>query len=470
MAKNYEDTARKILDLIGGKDNITFFGHCLTRLRVNIKDRSLVNDSELKKVPGIVGAQWVGEQLQMIVGQEVENLYNAACKVGGIEKQAAIDEEIEEDKSIKKKFSIKNLFNDLVLTITACITPVLVVFTVGGLIKLIVALIGPQTFNLLPSDNDLLVVLGMLGDTCFRFFPVFVAYSAAKRFDANIPMALILACLLLSPTLIDMVDAGQQFTVYGIPVVATSYANQFLPSLLITYVLSKVEKFFKKLFPTVIRSLLYPLCTMLVMLPLALCVLGPIGTICGDLISSLILWLKDVIGPIATGLVGALFPLLIVTGMHHALNSAATVDYALKGFDSCVFAGSYFMDYQLTALCFALLIKSKKPEHKALALNCIATEGIGGISEPTIFGIMLRNKKNILYSMLGGFAAGFYIGIMNVNCYVLAPSGYMGVLAYAGGDPMNFVNGVIACAIAFVIPFVLALLFGCEVDDGKEMA
>ena len=457
----------EILKALGGKDNIVYFGHCLTRLRVEVNDKTKVDTDSLKKVNGVVGFQWTSGQIQIIIGRDVEELYDRMCKDTGLQPQAMIDEVVEEDEKANK-FSIKYWMNKLVATITATITPILVVFTVGGLIKLIVALIGPAMLNLLPADNDLIIVLTMLGDACFRFMPVFIAYSAAKHFGANVPMALILACLLMHPTLIEMVDAGQEFTVYGIPVVATSYANQFLPSLLIVWILSKVEKFFKKIFPKVIRPLLYPLCTMLVMLPLALCVLGPIGTICGSLISSFILWVYDVFGPIATGLVGGLFPLLIVTGMHHALNSAATVDYALKGYDSCVFAGSYFMDYQLTALALALLIKSKDPQHKALAVNCIATEGLGGISEPTIFGIMLRNKKNIVYSFLGGFAAGFYIGLMGVKCYVLAPSGYIGVLAYAGGDIMNLVNGIIACGIAFIIPFVLAMIFGCEIEEVKE--
>ena len=204
---------------------------------------------------------------------------------------------------------------------------------------------------------------------------------------------------------------------------------------------------------------------MLVMLPLSLVFLGPLGNIIGAGLANSILWLQNIFGPLATAIVGALFPLLIVTGMHHALNSAAMVEYVKKGYDSCIWAGSYIMDFKFLALCFASLIKSKKKENKTLAMSCIATEGIGGISEPTIFGIMLKSRKNILYVMAGGFFGGFYIGLMNVNVYVFAPSGFLSVFAYSGGSTANFVNGIIACIIAFVVPFTLALLFGLGIED-----
>ena len=465
--KNYEKLSQQIIELVGTKDNITYFAHCFTRLRFNVKDRGLVQEEELKKIKNIAGVQWVGEQLQIIIGQEVEDIYSTICKIENIKPSQKIDELVSDDDKIKRKITAKTLFNDIVATITACITPIFVVFTVGGLLKLFVALLGPATFGILPEDSDLLVLFTMAGDTCFRFFPIYVAYTAAKRFGASIPLALILSCLLMHPTLTEIVDSGKQFTVYGIPMIATTYASSFLPTLIITWVLSKVENFFKNLFPTVIRGLLYPLCTILVMLPLALCVLGPIGTILGTAICSFIVWLQNIIGPLATGLVGALFPLLIVTGMHHALNSAALVEYTKKGFDTTVYAGSYIMDFQLMSLCFASLIKSKKAEDKALAANCIATEGLGGISEPTIFGIVLKSKRNLAYIIIGGFVGGFYIGLMHVKCYVMAPGGFLSFLAYSGGSVGNLINGIIACALAFLIPFTLALIFGME--DKKKL-
>ncbi len=457
---DYKELSQQILEFIGNKENIVHFTHCFTRLRFNIKNRELVNEKELSNLSGIAGFQWIGDQLQIIVGQEVEELYKIICDLGNIQTADKVDELIPEGEKQKKSFSIKSIFNTVVATITECITPVFIIFSVGGLIKLSVALLGSATFAVLPDDSDIIVLLTMLGDNCFRFLPICVAYTAAKKFDANIPLALILASLLLHPTLAEIVESGKPFTVFGIPMIATTYANSFLPTLLITWILSKVEKFFKKLFPTVIRGILYPLCTVLVMVPIALCILGPVGTVSGSAVATCIVWLKDTIGPIATGLVGALFPFLIITGMHHALNAAALVEYAKNGYDRCIWAASYIMDFQLMSLPFAALIRSKKPEDKILALSCITTEGFGGISEPTIFGFVMKSKRNMAYVLAGGFAGGFYIGLMNVNCYVMAPGGFWSFLAYSGGSSANLINGIIACAIAFLVPFTLALIFG----------
>lgn len=463
MAKNYQAMAKQIIAAIGTKDNIITFTHCFTRLRFTLKDHGLVDEAKLKQIDGVLGMQWVGEQLQIIIGQEVEALYQTICDQESLT-TAPIEETNKEESP--KKITPSSLISELVATITACITPIFMILTIGGLIKLLVALLGPATFGLLPEDHDLIILLTMLGDACFRFFPIFLAYTAAKRFNASIPLALLLACVMLHPTLEKIVATNTPFTVYGIPMIATTYTNTFLPTLLVTWVLAKVEAFFKKIFPSVISDLLYPLCTILVMLPLALCILGPIANILGNTICAFIMWLQDVMGPLATSLVGGFFPLLIVTGMHHALNSAAFVEYTSKGFDTCIFAATYIMDFQLTSLCFAQLIKAKKPTDKALAINCILTEGFGGISEPTLFGIILKSKRNILYTTLGGLVGGFYIGLMHVKCYVLAPGGFLGFLAYTGGSVANFVNGCIACVLAFVIPFVLALIFGME--DEKE--
>lgn len=457
--KNYDELSSRIIELVGNRDNILNVAHCFTRLRFDIKNKNLVQLDEIKKLKEVAGTQWVGDQLQIIIGQEVADVYESVCKIGNLSSTEMINENLDRDQ---EKLSIKTIFNKMIATITTCVTPVFIIFTLGGLLRLSVVLLGSQMFGILPDDSEILVLLSTVGDTCFRFFPIYIAYIAAQKFGANVPMALILACLVFHPTLLGIVESGKSFHVFGIPMIATDYAGSFLPSLLITWVLSKVESFFKDLFPNVIKGLLYPLCTILVMLPIALCVLGPIGSILGSAIMTFIVWLKDVFGPLATALVGAFFPFLIVTGMHHALNSAALVEYTKNGFDTCVWAGSYIMDYQLMALPFASLIKSKKPENKALALNCIATEGLGGISEPTIFGFLLKGKRNMAYAIAGGFASGFYIGLMNVNCYVMAPNGFMSIFAYSGSDMSNMVNGVIACAIAFFVPFVLALIFGLD--------
>jgi len=274
---------------------------------------------------------------------------------------------------------------------------------------------------------------------------------------------------MLYPDFISIASMGENFTIYGIPMILTDYTTSFLPIILITWVMSYVERYLKKIIPDTVRSILLPFGTLLIMLPLAFCVLGPIGTICGNGINYFIIWLKDIFGPFATGLVGALFPFLIVTGMHHALNSVALVDFVAKGYDNCIWTASYTMDYVLLGLCFASFIKSKKGENKTYALSCIITEGIGGISEPTIYGIMLKSKKTIVYTLIGGFIGGFYIGLMNVQMFTFAAAGFPSIFAYGGGTSGNFIHGIIACFLSFVTTFILGLVFGLDHEKDENV-
>ena len=452
----------KILDLLGGKDNVQRFTHCATRLRFDLKEKEKVDLEAIGTLDGVMGHQFYGNQLQLIIGSEVESVYKKICDENGWNYEEAIDENLD-DKAVIKKKGLKAIFDEIMTAVTSTITPILIVFTVGGLFRLIVTVCSMAGID--TAQSNTMVLFNIMADTCFSFLPVYVAYTAAKRFDASIPLSLILACLLLNPTLTDMVSNNIPFSVYGIPMIPTSYSATFVPTLLITYTLSKVEKLFKKIFPKAIRNIFAPFCTLLIMAPLALCVFGPLGTIFGELIEKGIMTLREVFGPLATGLLGALFPFLIITGMHHALNTAAFADYARKGFDNCVFTSTYIMDYQLMSLCVAALIKCKKAENKALALNCLITEGFGGISEPTIFGVMLKSKRNILYVIIGGFLAGAYIGLLDVKCYLVGVGGIISALAYSGGSAGNLIHGIIACVIAFVVPFVLALIFGMGMEE-----
>lgn len=459
----FTELSKQILELVGGRDNVSLVAHCFTRLRFDLKDKSLVNEEQLKSLPGTLGIQWSGDQLQIIIGGDVADVYKVLCQVGGFEAVESIDENLDG----KKKLTVKGLFNDMIETVTACCGPVIMLFVVGGFLRLIVTLLGSTTFGILPDDSPFLVLMGTVGGICFNYFPVYIAYTASKRFGANTIIALMLACLLVSPELTSLMEAG--FSVYGIPVLQASYAASFLPVLIGTWVLAKVEGFFKKLLPSTVRVFLYPICTVLVMLPLLLCIIGPISTVLGNGIAALISGIHKILGPVATGLVGALFPLLIATGMHHTLNAVALSEYAKLGYDSYIWGPAYFMSYTLMSICIVALIVSRKKETKAVASSAFLTISLGGISEPTLFGIMLKSKKALAFTLLGGFCGGFYIGLLGVKMYTMAPEGFPAFLAYSGGSVPNLVHGIIATAIAFIVPLVLGTVFGLGIDEDERL-
>lgn len=461
---NYEKVARNLLKELGGKENVTYATFCMTRLRLTLKDRGLVNDEAINQQKEVVGTKVVGAQYQIIIGPEVEHVYKAFCQIAHIEANDGIEEEIVEDFSPpKEKWTLKKIVNNVLDVVGACVTPMLPIITGAGIMKLIVAILGPSMLNILPVENDFMRLLTFVGDAGFYFFPVYVAYGASRKFQCSTSMSLLLAGVLLHPTLIEIVNANEPFYVYGIPMTLTTYSTTFLPILLIVWVQSYIERLLNRLIPGSLRSLLFPTLLILVMLPLALCVLGPIGNILGQGIASGVVWLHDVLGPISTALIGATWPLLIVTGMHQALIAIALGYIATVGYDNSILVGAFISNYAMIAIALAYLLKSKTVETKGNALTGLITLTLGGISEPTLFGIILRIKRALLYMLAGGCAGGFYAGLMNVAVYVVGSGNILVALGFAGASlPNSLLHGIIASIIAFITTFALCMIFGFE--------
>lgn len=465
---NYEETAGKVLDYVGGKDNVSGVTYCMTRLRITPKDRGLVRDEEIKAMPGILGTRMVGAQYQIIIGQDVEFVYKAFCKQGGFAETTRIDENIKEDKP-KEKLTAKKVLDNIMDAVAGCVTPLIPIITAAGLLKLIVAVVGPTMLGLLPETSNFIRLLTFVSDAGFYFFPMYVAYGGAKKFGANIPLSLFLAGVLLHPTLFEIVGAGEVFSVYGIPMKLTTYSANFISMLLITWVMSYVEKGLNKIIPKSLRILLFPVSLVLIMLPIALCVLGPLGSIIGEGIAKGITALYGFAGPLAVAVVGALWPLLIATGMHQALIAIAVTQIASQGFDASILVGATVANYAMIAIGLAYLIQAKTADKRAYASSSFITLALGGISEPTLFGIILRNRKAILWMMAGGFAGGLYAGIMKVAVYFLGTTNVLACLCTAGERAGSLLQGVISCIVSFAVTFVLCMVFKIE-DKEKRKA
>ena len=353
MAK-YEQLCNDILEQVGGKENISFVTHCMTRLRMNVKDQGKVNQEKLKKIKGVLGCQFSGGQFQVIIGQQVDEVYNDFIKITGLQAQ---NKSYEQSDDTKEKFSWKGCLNKFIDAVSGCVTPILPIITATGIIKLIAALLGESMLNILPANSDFMVLFKFVGNAGFYFFPIFVAWAASKKFNTSTPMALFLGAILIHPTLIEMVTNGTKFSVYGIPMTLVNYSSQFLPSILIVWVMSYIYKLFEKISPKSLKIILVPTCTMLVMLPLALCIVGPLANLLGQGLASFFTGLYSSVGPLAIGLIGALWYFLVATGMHQALIALATTMIANMGADNIILVGSKSGSYALMGLAVAYLIR-----------------------------------------------------------------------------------------------------------------
>lgn len=464
MSLKYQDLCEQIIGSIGGKDNITQVLHCATRLRFFIKDQSLVKQDELNGIKAVLGSQFVGGQLQVIIGQYVNELYADLCEILGIKQETAIAENLDAINNNEKK-NFKYWFNLFIVTLSDCITPIFPIFLCAGLIKMIATIIGPSILNIFQAESDMITLLNFVGDAGFYFMPIFAAWAAAKKFQVNIAIAMFLAAVLIHPTFMAMATNGTAFSVYGLNITLGNYTSQFLPSILSVYVLAKVSHFLEKHIPSILRMAVVPLLSILIMLPITLGILAPIGTYCGIFISTAAVWISETVGPIAGGLIGGLWYFLVGLGMDKTLLPIIVNNFATQGYDSLFWLSAIAATYALIGIAFAYIFRCHKDEKSVAISNAIAL-AVGGISEPTIFSTIWRYRKAMLSLFVGGFAGGALASLLGAKAYTIGAGNILFATVCAGGDGKALLPGIIASLVAFAISFAISFTLGFE--DKKE--
>ena len=447
MANKYDELADKIIDLVGGKDNVQFLTHCVTRLRFNLKDQSLANLEEIKKVSGVLGAQWSGEQLQVIIGQAVADAYDLICKKHGFDKQAAVDENLD---APKKKFS----FNAVLDMITGCIAPCIPVLTGAGMVKLIVMLIEMAGLLEVGSPTD--TVLTFVGDAGFYFLPVFIGFFTAKKLGGNMALGAWVGALFIHPNFIAAVTGGTPLSVYGIPVYGATYSSTIFPALLTVIAMCYIQKFVGKHSPDAIRSITEPLVTILLVLPLGLCVLGPAGSFLGTYLASGVMFLYNHLSFAGVALLASIFPLVIMAGMHTALFPYSISSFATLGYEPIVATSMIISNMGQGAASLAVAFKTKNKDLRSTAFSCAVTAIVGGVTEPAMFGVNFRYKTPLYGSMIGSFVGGLIAGLFKTYAYIMpGTGGIFGLTSFINTEvPMNVVIMAISMLVGIMTTFV----------------
>ncbi len=467
--EKYQELAENVVAMVGGKDNVSFFTHCITRLRFNLKDRSLVKMEEIENLANVVGVQQSGEQLQIIIGQEVGDAYKLICEKSGLEARAAINENLDKEPG-KKDLTAKGIGSAILNSLSGCLTPIIPILIVSAMFKTLTAVFGPNMLNIMPETSNLYILFNFSGDAAFYFLPVAVGYTSAKKFGVNPVLGILMGAILIHPTLSGIAESGEAFTVFGIPCLAQNYTSSIFPAILSVWVMSYIERFFNRYTPSVLKPVFAPFLTIFVMLPVSLCILGPAGHFLGKYISEFFLWMGNSGGIakiLAIAIVAALWQYLVMTGMHWLLIATTMVVMAETGQESFVLASSCSA-FTVGGMCLGAFLRQKDGKKKSLSLSYIVAQIIGGITEPGLYGIGLRYKKPLLGMMAGGFAGGLYAGITNLTAYQIVPVGnFLSLLDFVGGHNMNFINGIIAAVIAFAVAAIVTYLLGL---DEKNLA
>lgn len=454
--KNYDALASQLLGAVGGKENVSNFAHCATRLRFILKDKTGVEAKDLKTIPGVIDAQWSGEQMQVIIGPDVENVYNAICALGDFERQSAL-------QSSTKKGPRKISFGAIIGAIADCFIPLIPAMCACGLLKVI--LILGSAVGLIAENSGTYQVLTFVGDTAFYFMPIFVGASAAKRFNCSMALGMLIGGIMLNPTYVSLVDAGDPLTIFGLPIQLVKYNSTLLPCVAAVFVLSYVERFFKRHTPEIVRGFVAPMCTMLIMLPMTMCLIGPLGILLGNYVSAALIWLYNTLGFVGVAVVAMLFPLLVMTGMQKSLIPYLATSFATMGYESFMLPASYISNVTQAIAGFAVGFKTRNPEIKSIAFSTAFT-AVFGPTEPVMYGINLRYKIPLYCALAGNAVGGAIAGLGHVASHVMGGgSGILIITTYFPGGMANVIWLVAATVVASIITFVSTFILYKDQED-----
>ena len=448
MATNYNEIVDRIVDLVGGKDNVSYFAHCVTRLRFNLKDDSKVSKEEVDKLPGVLGSQWQNGQLQVIIGQAVGDVYKMICDRNGLAMEKTVDEDL--DSGVKNK-GFKGIVDKVFEGISGSLTPFIPALIGAGMIKVLLIFA-----DMLGADatSGTYQLLSFAGDAGFYFLPIIIGAFAAKKFGANQGLGMVIGGMLVYPSFAN----GSGFNFLGIPVYSNSYSSTIIPIILSCAVMAPIERFFAKHSPEVLRSVIEPLCTILVMIPLAYCVLGPIGSFLGQYLSAFVLWLYNTIGFVGVALFAAIMPFVIMTGMHGAF-----VPYLLQmltdpniGYEPIFFPALIISNINQGVAALAVALKTKKADLKSTGFSTAVTGIVAGVTEPAMYAVNFKYKTPLYGAMIGSAIGGLVAGIF--RCAIQAFAGASSIIALplfaSASNPSNLTYMIIATAIGMVATFV----------------
>ena len=452
---NYKNVATEVLAKVGGKANVKEVTHCVTRLRFNLADIKKVDEESIKKINGVMGSINKGGQFQVIIGNEVGNVYNELIKLGDFSKDSSKNENTENQ-------SIGNRIMDV---ITGSFAPLIPAIAGAGMLKVILTLI--TTYNLIPQDSSTLKLLTVMADAVFYFLPFFVAYTSAIKMKTNPFFAMMIAGVLVHPNFAALSKDGVQYVdFFGIPVRLAMYANGVVPVLLGVWFMSYVEKFAEKVSPNLLKIFLKPLIVIVITMPVVLIVLGPLGTYIGDYFILLIQFIYAKAGWLGVGISAATYPLLVLTGMHNGMIGIIIMMFATMHFDPILVPSALAANIAQAGAAFAVGLKTKNRNVRGVAFSGTIS-ALVGITEPAMYGIHLKFKKPFYAVMLGGGIAGCLCGILGVKAYAFVNPALISLPIFIGQEPYSLVYTVLVALAAFVIPFILTLMFGFK-DEVEE--
>ncbi|ASA20736.1 beta-glucoside-specific PTS transporter subunit IIABC [Paenibacillus donghaensis] len=464
---NYDQLAKDILLRIGGAGNVNSVVHCVTRLRFKLKDESIAKTEELKNLPGVITVMQTGTQYQVVIGNEVTGVYKALVKEGGIRSEDLVPEDQE---VLGEKGGFLSRLIDL---ISGVFVPVLGLMGAAGMIKGLNVMF--VSFGWIEATSGTSQLLNAAGDCMFYFFPIFLGFTAMRKFGGTPFLGMGIGAALVYPALSGITTGAPLYTLFqgtliespihitflGIPVILMSYSSSVIPIILASLFAVRVERFFNKVIPSVVRTFLVPFFAMLIVVPITFLVIGPIATWTGQVIGAGVSSIYD-FSPIITSIILAGFwQVLTLFGFQWAFVPIVLLNLSTVKSDPFLAIVLPATFAQVGAV-LAVMLKTKNKKMKALSLPAIIS-GVFGVTEPAMYGITLPLKKPFIMGCIAAAVGGGIIGLSGTKAYVLGGLGIFALPNYINpetGIDLKWYFLILALVIAFVLGFILVLITG----------
>ena len=458
---DYQAIAKEILKDVGGKDNIVDVTHCYTRLRFVLKDTKQANKEALLQTEGVISVVESGGQYQVVLGNKVAHVYNAL--------EPLLAQQLTTKTSTKEKNS---LGNRILNTVAAIFTPVVPAIAASGMLKGILAIAVMVANNFYQVDLKPLntyIILSAASDALFYFMPVILGYSAAKVFKTNEYIAMVIGATLCYPTIVSLMTEESAVTLFGLHVTKANYVSTVIPIILAIFILAYVQRFLEKVIPEVLKIIMVPTLSLLLMIPATLLLFGPIGIYLGDGVNWLYYYIMNLSPILLGGFIGGIWCVLVIFGAHRGLVPIGINDVARTGRQNLLaFAGA--ANFSQAGAAFGVFVRTKNKDLKAVAASATVT-ALFGITEPAIYWANLRLKKPMIYAVASGAAGGALMGWGGSYGTAFANQGLLTIPVYAEAGTKAFICYLLGCGIAFFGAFLLTIFLGFNdlpLDESRQ--
>lgn len=450
---DYESLAVTLIDMVGGAGNVSSLMHCVTRLRFIVKDRGLVNETEIKKCDGVMGCQWAGEQFQIIIGPHVKTVYEIVCNKLGIAQTA----EVKDDVHTEDKKSFKDRLIGLLGNIFMPSMPLIIG---GGMIKAFCMMF--LNLHLIDPTSGMFSLMMAVGDAPFYFIAIALGFSCAKTFGMNPMFGIGIAAGLLYPNI-----QGVDLNVFGFTVNAT-YTSTVLPIIFVVYFASFIYKAADKYCPKILSSFMIPVIVFGISIPVGFVVIGPVFNTIAQVISDGIMALYDKLPIVAAIILGMLWQVLVIFGMHSVFSILAVMQMT-SGLGTPILAMIFPAFFAQAMTVWAIFLRTKSQRLKSVSMSA-GISALLGVTEPAIYSVTLPRLKYFIYSCIGTAGGALVMALTGTLRYSLGGLGFLCIPTFFGeGVTMSDVVFPITVSLLVAGGIAFALTFLTYQDDQMDL-